>query len=54
MAVIPFIFPDDKLVSNFEIKFEIFSSQFAVQCIPVKNAIILPKFKYRTDKRLNS
>ena len=50
MAVIPFIFPDDKLVSNFEI----FSSQFAVQCTPVKNAIILPKFKYRTDKRLNS
>ena len=33
---------------------ELFNSHFAVQCTPVKNASILPKFKYRTDKRLNS
>ena len=33
---------------------ELFNSHFAAQCTPVKNASTLPKFKYRTDKRLNS
>ena len=48
------ILPDSKLVFNFKIKFELFNSHFAVQCTPVKNAISLPRLKYRTDKRLNS
>ena len=43
-----------KLVSDFKIKSESFNSHFAGQCTPVKNASILPKFKYRTDKCLNS
>ena len=30
------------------------NSHFAAQYTPVKNASTLPKFKYRTDKRLNS
>ena len=48
----PPILTDGKLVSDF--KSGIFNSHFAAQCTPVKNANVLPKFKYRTDKRLNS
>ena len=48
------ILAEDKLVSDFKIKSELFNSHFAAQCTPVKNASTLPKFKYRTDKRLNS
>ena len=54
MPVIPPNLADGKLVSGFKIKTELFNSHFAAQCTPVKNASALPKFKYRTDKRLNS
>ena len=54
MPAIPPILADGKLVSGFKIKTELFNSYFAAQCTPVKNASALPKFKYRTDKRLNS
>ena len=54
MPAIPPILADGKLVSDFKIKYELFNSHFAAQCTPVKNASTLPKFKYRTDKRLNS
>ena len=54
MPVIPPILDDGKLVSDFEIKSELFNSDFAAQCTPVKNTSTLPKFKYRIDKRLNS
>ena len=50
----PPILTDGKLVSDFKMKSELFNSHFAAQCTPVKNANALPKFKYRTDKRLNS
>ena len=48
------ILAEDKLVSDFKIRSELFNSHFAPQCTPVKNANTLPKFKYRADKRLNS
>ena len=54
MPALPPILPDGKLVSDFKIKTELFNSRFAAHCTPVKNASALPKFKYRTDKRLNS
>ena len=54
MSAIPPTLADGKLVSDFKIKTELFNSHFAAQCTPVKNASALPKFKYRTDKRLNS
>ena len=50
----PPILTDGKLVSYLKMKSELFNSHFAVQCTPVKNANASPKFKYRTDKRLNS
>ena len=50
----PPILTDGKLVSDLKMKSELFNSHFAVQCAPVKNANASPKFKYRTDKRLNS
>ena len=50
----PPILADGKLVSVFKIKSELFNYYFPVQCTPVKKAITLPTFKYRTDKRLNS
>ena len=53
MPAIPPVLADGKLLSDFKIKTEIFNSHFAAQCTPVKNASALPKFKYRTDKRLN-
>ena len=53
MSDIPPIPADGKLVSDFKIKSEL-NSHFAAQCTPVKKASTLPKFKYRTDKRLNS
>ena len=53
MPAIPPILADSKLVSNFKVKSELFNFHFAVQCAAVKNASTLPKFKYRTDKRLN-
>ena len=53
MPAIPPILAEGKLVSDFKIKTELFNSHFAAQCTPVKNASALPKFKYRTDKRLN-
>ena len=43
-----------KLVSDFKLKSELFDSHFATQCLSVKNAIMLPDLKYRTDKRLES
>ena len=54
MPAIPTILADGKLVSDFKIKSELFNSHFPAQCIPVKNGSRLSKFKYRTDKRLNS
>ena len=42
------------LLSDFKVKSQVFNSHFAAQCTPVVNAMTLPKFKYRTDKRLNS
>ena len=54
MPTIPPILVDGKHVSDFKIKTEFFHSHFAAHCTPVKNASALPKFKYRTDKRLNS
>ena len=53
MSDIPPILADGKLVSDFKIKSQL-NSHFAAQCTPVKKASTLPKFKYRTDKRLNS
>ena len=50
----PPILTDGKLVSDFKMKSELFNCHFSAQCTPVKNANALPKFKYRTDKRLNS
>ena len=54
MVAIGPIFANSKLVSDFKIKSELFNSHFTSQCTPVKNTSALPKFKYRTDKRLNS
>ena len=54
MPVIPLILADRKLVSDFKIKSELYNSHFATRCTPVKYASTLPKFKYRTDKHLNS
>ena len=54
MVAIQPILADGKLVSDFKIKSELFNSHFAAQCTLVKNASTLPKFKYTTDKRLNS
>ena len=51
---IPPILADGKLVSNLKIQTENFNSHFAAQCTPVKNVSALPRFKCRTDKRLNS
>ena len=53
MPVIPPILADGNLVSDFEIKSELFNSHLAAQCTPIKDKSTLPKFKYRTDKRLN-
>ena len=54
MQAIPTILSNGKLVSDFKKKIKIFSFRIAAQCTPVKNASTLPKFKYRTDKCLNS
>ena len=54
MPAIPPILADGKLAYDFKIKFELFNCLFTAQCTPVKNASTLTKFKYRTDKRLNS
>ena len=54
MPAISPILAEGKLVSDFKIKTELFNSHFAAQCTPVQNAGALPKFKYRTNKRLNS
>ena len=54
MPAIPPILADGKLVSDFKIKSELFYFHFPAQCTPVKNASTLAKFKYRTDKLLNS
>ena len=52
MPAIPPILADGKLLSDFKIKTEFFNSHFPAQCTPVQNASVLPKFQYRTDKRL--
>ena len=54
MPAIPPILADGKLVFDFKIKSELFNSHFVAQYTLVKNASTLPKFKYRTEKRLNS
>ena len=52
IPAIPPILADGKLLSDFKIKTEFFNSHFPAQCTPVQNASVLPKFQYRTDKRL--
>ena len=54
MSDIPPILADGKLLSDFKIKSELLNSFFATQCITVNYGNVLPKFKYRTDKPLNS
>ena len=54
MPAIPPILADGKLVSDFKIKTELFNSYFPAQCTPFQNSSASPKFKYRTDKHLNS
>ena len=41
MLAIPPIPADDKLVSDFKVKSELFNIHFAAQCTPVKNASTL-------------
>ena len=54
MPAMPLILADGKLISDFKIKSKLYNSLFATRCTPVKYVITLPKFKYRTDKHLNS
>lgn len=47
-------FINEKPISDFQIKTNLFSNHFSSQYTPVKNASTLSNFKYKTDKKLIS
>ena len=56
IPIIPFLFVEGKLISNFKKKAELFNSHFAVQCTVVNNTNntnALPGLQLRTNHRLN-
>ena len=52
IPIVPPVFCEGKLISDFERKSEIFSNQFASQFSLVKNAITSPNFEYKIYERL--
>ena len=52
IPIIPPILADDKVVSNFVEKAELFISYFASQCTPVINRSELPSLEFKTNKRI--
>ena len=50
----PPLLVNNKLVSNFHKKAELFNRHFAEQCTLVQNTSTLPVFNYKTNKRLKS
>ena len=53
IPIIPPVFYEGELISNFGKKAELFNNHFASQCSLVKNASTLPSLEYKTDERLN-
>ena len=52
LPIIPPILVDDRVVSNFAEKTELFNSYFASQCTPVTNKSQLPFLEFKTGKRI--
>ena len=52
--IIPPVFVNRELVSDFKQKANLFSNYFASQCTPIKNGSKLPNFSYKTEKILTS
>ena len=52
LPIIPPILVDDRVVSNFAEKTELFNSYFASQCTPVTNKSQLPSLEFKTGKRI--
>ena len=52
IPIIPAILVDDRVVSNFAEKAELFNSYFASQCTPVINKSQLPSLEFKTSKRI--
>ena len=53
IPIIPPVFHEGELISDFEKKAEPFNNHFASQCSLVKNASTIPSLGYKTDERLN-
>ena len=51
---IPPLNVNDKIISNFEKKVELFNSHFVSQCIPISNSSVPPPLEYKTNGRLAS
>ena len=54
IPAIPPLFVDNKFISDFRKKANIFNNFFASICTPINNASILPASSYRTKQRINS
>ena len=52
IPIIPPILADDRFVSNFAEKDELFNSYFASQCTPVINKSQLSSLEFKTSKRI--
>ena len=52
LPIIPPILVDDRIVSPFAEKTDIFSSYFDLQCTPITNNSQLPSLEFKTGKRI--
>ena len=54
IPIIPPLLVDNKIISDFVTKADLFNTFFASQCTPLENASTLPSFDYKTDRRLST
>ena len=51
---IPPLLVNDKFISDFHIKANLFNDFFASICTPINNGSTLPQLAYKTDVKINS
>ena len=53
IAILPPVYFEGKLISDFEKKTELFHNHFTWKCSFVKNASTLPNLEYKTNEQFN-
>ena len=54
IPLVPLLLVNNKFISDFRIKANLFNYFFASICTPISNGSTLPQFAYKTDVKINS